>query len=290
MSEWTREKGTYIALLGMDGIGKTTLSNELSNTLREAARPVQLISWRQYIERTDTQHESFPLEDMRRLWVDSFRLYFGNSYSNEGPIKLPKSYSELTELGGTEYLSEKQLENMEPSGPLNSAWVELTANHILYYHVIRPLTDAGITVIQESFGYKHLLKLFLQVTDLATNMKGQADAGHQFARDYFGLILRPDVGIYVAGDATLAYRWRQQQSGRPGMFEGYAQTGAAQTRTHAADSFLRLQMESAPHFESFARNYGWIRVEMQDVPRDQNLKRAMSTIARNPSGALLGLC
>jgi len=275
--------GHHVALLGIDGAGKSSLVRELAGLARERGIPVQAVSWRGFIEQGG-QAGGYPLEELRRLWVRSFRLYFaGGTKADGSALDLPASYEDLNTRGGTEYLNGLVVTGQVAAGPLASAWIELAANTILHREVIGPLRGQGYLVLQESYGYKHLLKLLSYAERLSDPPGRLTDYCHELIRKYFGSYLRPDVGLWVSTPPELALRWRLGQAGRLGTFETYATMGA-----DPHESFLQVQAESAARFEEFAASFGWMKVAMVDAGVDINrataLRALRATALRGPLG------
>ncbi|PSM40848.1 hypothetical protein C6Y14_22805 [Streptomyces dioscori] len=279
----TSAPGFHLALMGIDGVGKSTLIRELAETARSQGLPVRTVSWRSVVEE-EGEGCSFPKAELRRLWVESFRAYFGGARTAQGtPVELPTDFADLYARGGTEYLNGVRVHGLRPEGALASAWIELAANTLLHQAVIEPAVAEGCAVLQESYGYKHLLKLFAYTEHLSPDMAGAASVGRALVADHFGRVLQPDVGVYVAGDPRTALRWRQRQSAL-GTFETFASSGES-----AESSFVQLQEHTATAFARFAEIHGWTRVDVLDVPRAQNRRRILAALARSPLADRLDL-
>jgi len=266
-------RGLHVAFMGIDGIGKSTLTHELADLAQRQGVRLRVVSWRSVVE-GERDAASYPASELRRLWVQSFRTYFSGATTADGSrVELPDSFENLYERGGTEYLNSVRIHGLKPSGALGSAWIELAANTILNSVVIGDLVAQGYLVVQESYGYKHLLKLFAFAEHLSPDVSAAACAGRDMIVAYFGELLRPDIGVYVAGDPELALKWRQQQS-ILGTFETYASVGA-----DPSASFLQLQREISAAFEVFTEKNSWLRINVVDAPREVNRRRALDALA-----------
>ncbi|WP_189702193.1 hypothetical protein [Streptomyces chromofuscus] len=268
--------------MGIDGVGKTTLTRELAELAQSQGLRVRTVSWRSVVEGDDPP--DFPRNELRRLWVQSFRANFAGATTPDGkPVELPADFEDLYARGGTEYLNGASLHGMKASGALASAWIELAANTLLHRAIVKELVSEGYLVLQESYGYKHLVKLFAFAEHLSPESAQAAHTGRSLVADYFGRILKPDVGLYVHGSPRLALTWRRQQSGI-GTFETFSSAGS-----DADASFLELQERTGAAFAEFAEKYGWARVDMVDGPRGENRTRAVAALADTRLGQLLDL-
>ena len=276
-------RGLHVALLGIDGSGKTTLVGDLAERAQRRGIPVHKVSWRGFVERPEA--DGYPLEEMRRLWARSFRLYFTGATDPEGrPVDPPTSFDELNRRGGTEYLNGIPMSEQAAHGPLAAAWIELAANTLLHREVIQPLVARGHLVLQESYGYKHLLKLFAYADKLAGAPDALTAGCREFVTNYFGGYLVPDVGVFVAADPAVALRWRMRQAGRLGTFETFASAG-----DDPQQSFLDLQSEATARYADFAECFGWTRVESRDTSREENLRTTLEVLSSTPLAGLLDL-
>ena len=131
--------------------------------------------------------------------------------------------------------------------------------------VVRPLVEKGCYVVHESFGYKHLVKELLLCARLSPDWEPAVVAAQAFVRHLFGTSLRPDLGIYLATDPRVALKWRVQQRGHIGAFDSFASGGDSPD-----NEFVWLQSECAREFDGFARDYGWLRIDIRDAPRPEN--------------------
>ena len=271
-------RGLYIALLGIDGVGKTTLAREIGELAQSCGRTVHFVSWRQYLENA-IQNPDWSLRHLnilQNLWVDSFRVYFSGSCVKGSPTDLPASYEDLV-LRGTEYLNGYPTDHLRESGPIAASWVELAANTLIYMGIISPLLTTGDLVIQESFGYKHLIKLIATFDFLSEGRYCQETAiARKFVSTYFGHFLRPDIGIYIDADPRVALKWRMSQASRVGTFEAYSTA-----ETDLPQSFLAMQSTLRRDLQWFAGNFHWLSLRVDDVPRKQNRDRTFDALSSN---------
>lgn len=276
-------RGAYVALLGIDGTGKTTLAEALAERCAQVGQPVRTVSWRRLIE-SPTEPAGWPKDNLQNLWLEIFRLYYGGATLDGGARTMPGTYEELGAAGGTEHLHDARLEGVRAHGPLAAALLEIAGNVLLQRDAIERWVAEGCVVIQESYGFKHVVKELLLVEELDPARAAEAALTLRFAHDFFGRVCVPDLGVLVAGDPELALRWRTAESGRTGVFENFAVAGE-----DPRASFLALQSRCVEIFDEFAAAHGWLRFEVRDVPREDNRDRLLAELATTPLGALLRL-
>jgi hypothetical protein len=276
-------RGAYVALLGIDGTGKTTLAAGLAERCEQVGQPVRTVSWRRLVE-SATEPAGWPKDSLQNLWLEIFRLYYGGATLDGGARTMPGSYEELVARGGTEHLHDAEVAGVRPHGPLAAALLEVAGNILLQRDAIERWVAEGCVVIQESYGFKHVVKELLLVEELDPALAAEAALTLRFAHDFFGRVCVPDVGVLVAGDPELALRWRTAEVGRTGVFESFSVAGE-----DPAASFLALQSRCTAIFEEFATEHGWLRFDVHDVPPERNRERLLAALAPTPVGELLGL-
>ena len=276
-------RGAYVALLGIDGTGKSTLAAGLAERCAQVGQPVRTVSWRRLVE-SPTEPAGWPKDSLQNLWLEIFRLYYGGATLDGGAREMPGSYDELVARGGTEHLHDAEVAGVRPHGPLAAALLEVAGNILLQRDAIERWVAEGCVVIQESYGFKHVVKELLLVEELDPALAGEAALTLRFARDFFGRACVPDVGVLVAGDPALALRWRTAEAGRTGVFENLSVAGE-----DPATSFLALQARCTAIFDDFAAEHGWLRFEVRDEPPAHNRDRLLAALADTPLGRLLQL-
>ena len=276
-------RGAYVALLGIDGTGKTTLAEGLAERCAQVGQPVRTVSWRRLVE-SPTEPAGWPKDSLQNLWLEIFRLYYGGATLDGGARTMPGSYGELVAAGGTEHLHDADVAGVRAHGPLAAALLEIAGNILLQRDAIERWVAEGCVVIQESYGFKHVVKELLLVEELDPALAAEAALTLRFAQDFFGRVCMPDVGVLVAGDPELALRWRTAEAGRTGVFENFSVAGE-----DPGASFLALQSRCTAIFADFAAAHGWLRFDVQDVPRERNRERLLAALAPTPLGELLRL-
>ncbi|MFB6581777.1 MULTISPECIES: hypothetical protein [unclassified Streptomyces] len=269
-------RGLHISFLGMDGIGKSTLSELLVAELRGHGLTVTPVTWRSCL---DADLPAWPQQALRTLWMDTFRLLFGGAADRDGHVVLPERYADWEAQGAEERLGRLRATASSPSGPLAAALVEFAGNIVLHAEVIRPALDRGEVVVQETFPYKHVLKEYLLASELAAahgdGPYSMEEIDFLFApvEAFFGGALSPDVGVLVDGPVELALRWRLGQSGAVGVLEDLRTAGRP-----GDDGFIALQSASARRFHAFAQKYGWTVHTVRDAPVEDNARRGLDLV------------
>ncbi|MER6214084.1 hypothetical protein ABT213_08465 [Streptomyces sp. NPDC001674] len=270
-------RGLHISFLGMDGIGKSTLSEQLVAELRGSGLTVTPVTWRSCL---DADLPAWPQQALRTLWMDTFRLLFGGAVHRDEHVILPERYEDWTAQRSEDQLGRLRATASSPSGPLAAALVEFAGNVVLHAEVIRPALERGEVVVQETFPYKHVLKEYLLASELTA-----ANANSPYSSDevdflfapveafFGGGALSPDVGILVDGPAELALRWRIGQSGAVGVLEDLRTAGRP-----GDEGFIALQSASARRFHAFAQKYGWIVHTVRDAPVEENVQRGLDLV------------
>ena len=276
-------RGAYVALLGIDGTGKSTLAAGLAERCAQVGQPVRTLSWRRLVE-SPAEPAGWPRDSLRNLWFEIFRLYYGGATIDRGARDMPSSYDDLAARGGTEHLHDSAVEGIRAHGPLAAALLEIAGNVLLQRDTIRQWVAEGYLVLQESYGFKHVVKELLLAEELDPTLAAEAALTLRFAHELFGRVCVPDVGVLVRGDPAMALKWRTAQAGRTGVFENFSVAGA-----DPAGSFLDMQGRCAAAFDAFAADHGWLRFEMRDGPREHNRDRLLAELAGTPVGELLRL-
>jgi hypothetical protein len=269
-------RGFDVSLVGMDGIGKTTLAGALVEALRRFG-PVERVTWEEAIRR---EPPGFVVDGLQELGLSAYRTLYGGVASADLDIHgtFPATWGEFERSGYEERLSRLRVLDNELRGVVASAFVEAAGNLFLWAHVIDPKLDAGTIVVQESYGLKHALRELLMARRLALLQgdEGAADTISQLMPVVEAAFLRfvpPRVGVLVTGEPELAFRWRSGQPNYVGIAEDLTTIGVA-----GEDSFIDFQRECALEFEEVARRAGWVVVRMADRAKEENVDAAVDAI------------
>lgn len=260
-------RGKHISLLGMDGIGKTSMARLLEAKLRVEGRPVQPVSWRNQLHGDASPNVRVLLQE---LWVESWRLLF---LGDPVAAQIPSSYASFEQASWEARLAASNAESNLMSGPLAACWLEIAAQVVLYHEVIRPLCERGVYVIEESYALKLVLKELLAARSLsAAKWLPEIESALRLVPELFGP-RKPDIVVVITGSAELAYRRRMAQTGSTNSSEDLGLTGKK-----GAEGFLRLQSECDERFRASAKAEGWLIFEMVDAAPEVNFERLFNML------------
>jgi hypothetical protein len=273
--------GFDIALSGIDGVGKSTVSEALATALRERGYVVSVLSWRNYLK--SGSPASGPTA-LRATYIAMLRsLYSAAVGADGGSVEHLLPSLEQDVLGthdGPPVLEDPSLDlALNPDRPnafLASGLLEIAARLVERETVIAPALARGEVVIQESHGLKNCLKLGLVAQHLA-NGNGEAN---RIVEDYISMArrcltewTRPSLGVLVTGDPQLAYVWRKRQKGFIARGEHLDEDGRP-----AEWTFVELQTRLQEKLVATAETEGWPSVTMTDRPQDLNVTSAVQTV------------
>ena len=269
--------GLHISLMGIDGAGKTSIAHELALALRRKGYTPEIVSWKSVITRGD--HVAGDV--LASISMAAYKLQFAEAEP------LDESYDLRTLMATdatTQFFQETELVLRKVSVGRNAAYplvsaalLELAGNYYLHNAHVLPIVKRGGVVIEESCGFKHVLKNALMAQRLAapgSSIEKEAGDIIDRASALFGGVMKPSFGYWVDADPRLALTWREDSNVSSTNFEDYGLMGAARDAT----SFISMQNDCRHHFASFAKRWGWNRLEMLDVPKDRNLRSALDAI------------
>jgi hypothetical protein len=282
-----QRRGLSIAFLGVDGIGKTTLANQLRKNLDRNGIASTVMSWRRHLKKGCDHHlTEYPLAALQELWVEKFRLARAGAHDDSGTeLSMARSYVEHVRMSVESSLEETELYGIQRSGALAAAWVELAGNFILQAECIERQTASGLITIQDTFGFKHVLKLLLIAKALHSDgMPTEVvdDCIETATRVFGGPYLQPAIGVFLKGSPELAYKWRQAGRAEPRGLEDYSVAGWG-----GKESFLKLQRECAEYFKNAAQSWGWLIIDVDERPLREMIEAEINGIISHPALAAM---
>jgi hypothetical protein len=290
-----RSPGFDIALAGIDGVGKSTVSEALTEALRARGYVVTMTSWRGYLSSAIPAEEKSPLRD---VYLAQLRTLFSASTGagRVGAAELLASRDEHpsgnpAELAALDDPSvQVALDPHRPNTFLAAGLLEVAARMIEREAVIDPALARGEVVIQESHGLKNCVKLGLVAEHLERG--GDTDECDRSVAAYLAVVQRsllqwaaPAMTVLVAGDPRLAYAWRRSQKGFIPRSEHLDADGRP-----AEWTFVDLQTDLQKRLMAIAEAQDWPRVTMTSKPQEQNVALAVEVIldALTDRGILAG--
>lgn len=277
----TGPDGVHVALMGIDGAGKSTLAVRLAEALRTGGREVEIVSFKRAMlggARTVS-------DVLSHVAFAALTCQYADAVPRDPAVDLGVLFGP-DDLGTGFPAAERRLREVPvaSNGPrpfLSGALLEMVGGLWVQTHVEARLR-AGVSVIDESFAFKHALKnvLFAQrMSEPGSEDSEQAGRLLDAAMSLFGGLLRPAFGYWVDTDPELATRWRAAAGEETTPFESFALAGE-----DGEASFGPMQRACRAAFGDAARRWGWSRLEMRDRPSSENVAEAVRCIEKDVSG------
>lgn len=267
-----------LVLLGIDGIGKSTIATALIEELEAEGRNVSVTSW-------SSSSKANPSEFERRCMSDvlfaAFRCMYAGAQTKDGPARLhfPASGDEFfsSDTSRNVFLDMDIVDN-DAYGVLSGALAEIAGNFMFRYFDVMPKLNSGCLVIQETFGYKHLIKDLYLAKSLARRKSNLEllpiiEKLEEVGESMYSTVLAPEVGIVIDGDPVPAIQRRMAQSGRPGWTEDMQLACEP-----GPQSFLHMQQYTRDKFLAYAKRYAWPVFPVNDDGKEANTRRAIEFI------------
>jgi len=251
-------RGVYVALLGLDGSGKTTVAHGLIERLAAQGHKSKYMNWREILDQTDRR--DFPHVSVRQLLVEIFRTRYGGATDAEsrrvqhGPVSYEDFKHEKLDPGPV------YPDDARRTGMVASAIVEF-ATELLIHTVVDEHLSNGSVLVRDGFPVRNAMKVLRVAAEVQTGdvpddfIAKTADfiteaCSHQF--------LQPDVGVFMKVRPEECYR-RITARGGVGPFEDMGFAGRA-----GLSSFIELQGALLAEYEEMATSRGWHIVDMSD--------------------------
>ena len=266
----------HVALMGIDGAGKSSIAAELATELQAAGRPVEIVSFKRALAGDQPVTSSI----LGHVAYASLICQYAEAELADAGLD-PGALLAAADAAGSFPEAERRVRAVpvvrnEARPFLASALLEVVGGFGVQSYVEARLR-AGVCVIDESYAFKHVLKNVLLAQRLAgpgSPVHAEAQRVLDTAVSLFGTLLGPGLGCWVDTDPQLALQWRTKAGAETTAFENYGLLGEA-----GEDSFLALQDDCRGAFAAAARRWGWQRVTMEDRPREDNLAAALAAIS-----------
>lgn len=271
-------KGLHLALLGIDGAGKTTVARALVAHLKMNGVSAETLSWKKAMTASDSVSSAL----LAQISSLIYRLQFLRAAVPESDRDTLQWLNELADTQTVVREASGRLRAIGVSSNDASAFVpaalmELAGGIVFHYEFIRRKVEDGFVVVDESFGFKHVLKNLLVSRALSPSasqaLHDASAAVLRAATDiYFGT-LAPDHGFFVDTPPVLAEGWKREGGEPPTAFETYGLAGAVSSTT-----FQSFQEDCRREFSSVCTSFGWKQIQMGDASAEENIRKALLTI------------
>jgi len=245
--------GISVALMGIDGAGKTTLAKALRKELTDRGVHVADVTWAGAVAALP---DGFPKTSIGQLGVEGWRLFYAGRTIDGHPVDelVPMLFADFGASDLPRRIGESKGEASQ-SGVIVSALVELAGHYLLQASVVAPVIASGGVALNDGFGLKNILKCLRLAQDMpgatvpARTLEALAEHAIGIFSDPF---MQPDIGILLDADPLLSYGWRMAQYGRLGAGEDLEFAGRP-----GRESYLSFQGALAAEYRSAARRWGW---------------------------------
>jgi hypothetical protein len=257
--------------MGIDGAGKTSVAEALVQALRDQGASAEVVSWKRVMAEPGPTAELLALQAMAASRLQLARARVVEKVDVLETLLAewrPRPFREA-EQG----LRQLPIDQNEAFPFLSAALIELSGNLFVHHAHIQARRAAGCTVVEESCGFKHVLKNVLMAERLDPDLTQPARQVLALAQALFGGLLRPTQGYWIDTDPGLAEAWRSRSGENATNFEDYSLIGRAR-----GGSFLTMQQDCRQAFAEAQATWGWARLEMTDRPRAQNVAAAVAQI------------
>ncbi|MGW5746352.1 hypothetical protein [Amycolatopsis sp. NPDC003861] len=245
-------RGFDISLLGMDGIGKSTLAAALARRLRAEGREVSVVSWQDFLRSAESGPGARLLGGLYGTLIRC--LYAGTDALDRLPAK-DSDYFGAEGVGRVGELDAVRVTGNRPRPLLAAALLETAAQLLARDLVVEPALARGEVVIQDGHGLKIATKALLLAE---AETAGRPDpVGAELGR-LLGRWAEPSLGVFLTGDPEEA---RRRKNGTFGFVEHYGLTGA-----EPGPTFVRFQRRAQERYAAAAREHGWLTVSSRSLP------------------------
>jgi thymidylate kinase len=253
-------RGVYVALLGLDGSGKTTVARGLTEQLAEQGFKPKLTQFKDLVAQADRY--DYPYLSLRQLLVEIWRTRYAGAtdeYSlrvQHGP-PLFEDFKRAQLDPGPVYPADAQR-----SGMVASALLEFVAE-MLIQEIVDEHLAGGRIVVRDGFAYRNATKVLRVAGEISPgNVPDDfVDRTLKFvAESCSSSVLQPDLGVFLKVTAEECYRRIMAQRGGVGPFEDMGFAGRS-----GRSSFMELQGALLAEYERIATSWGWHIVDVSDA-------------------------
>lgn len=267
-----------LVLLGIDGVGKSTIAIALRDRLIEMGHDAVITSWS---SASKTHPDDFARGCMGDALFTAFRCMYAQARTANGTAQhlFPPAAADFFrhETLHGQFLDLAVVDN-QAWGLLAGALTEIAGNFMHRYMDVVPKLQAGKIVIQETFGLKHLVKdLYLAKTVAEKNGNLEflplISKLEELGETIYSKVLAPEMGIVVDGDPDIAIDRRMAQDGRAGWTEDMQLAGDP-----GVHSFRHMQHHTRRVFLDYANRKHWPVLTITNEGKEASVKRSVEMI------------
>jgi len=252
--------GLNVVILGIDGADKKKLVDLVEQQCIANELSVRRVSWQRELAtaQRDGLLDQHPYDELQRLWLGLFELFFADARIDGKRFVPPKSLTEIYDTQIIDRLKMVSIEGVRPASPFAVAWLELAGHTLLYHSVVQPFIAQGKVVIQDSLGLKNVTKSLFMAGFVKPEQKNLLAETRKQVQRYFARGIAPDLGVYLQEEPADVLAFTDPKE--IGVFDCYSLFGGDAERT-----FLELQGDCAVEFEACARHHEWLNVEYTNL-------------------------
>ena len=268
--------GLSIALMGIDGAGKSTLVSELRRALGAGGREVLPVTWESTVASFDGDRTGYPMATLEMLGIEGWRLMYAapahpdlTAYED-----IPRWLTEEGPRGMLDRLPADPVGGHQ-AALVTSALLEMTGHQLIQAEVVMPALARGAVTLCDGYGYKNVVKV-LRMAQLmpgpfpAATLDMLLDCALRTFGDPF---MQPDIGLLLDADAALTYGWRIAQERRLGPAEDLSLAGRP-----GRESYLEFQAGLAKEYRAAAEAWGWHLLPVDGRPQAQTVAEALDVV------------
>jgi thymidylate kinase len=270
------DSGLSIALMGIDGAGKSTLVSELRRALGAGGREVLPVTWESTVASFDGDRTGYPMATLEMLGIEGWRLMYAapahpdlTAYED-----IPRWLTEEGPRGMLDRLPADPVGGHQ-AAVVTSALLEMTGHQLIQAEVVMPALARGAVTLCDGYGYKNVVKV-LRMAQLmpgpfpAATLDMLLDCALRTFGDPF---MQPDIGLLLDADAALTYGWRIAQERRLGPAEDLSLAGRP-----GRESYLEFQAGLAKEYRAAAEAWGWHLLPVDGRPQAQTVAEALDVV------------
>ncbi|WP_079193807.1 hypothetical protein [Streptomyces sp. CB02923] len=269
--------GCAVALIGIDGAGKSTLAGALRDRLAARDEPAVLLSRRHYLK---TRPEGFVGDTMAALYGASLRTLYGFAdVAGGGQLgrSFPPPAGDLLAPEFERTLNDAAITGNSPHALMASMLCEV-AGHLMFRRaVVEPAVAAGRTVVEDTHGIKMVVKQYLlarSLLDPLDEARVSLDAVLELAMTLLQPPAQTSLPVLVRVAPEVAYARRVAQHGRVGGMEHFGPTG----RPAGRESYLELQRDSQTVFEDIGKRWQCLDLDLSPSGEEDGVRAGVERI------------